>query len=405
ILNRTNDRFVVRLPREGVIPGRVYPLMLVEIVTLRRIQDAVLRVRVCPIIGTRVTDSGNEREILIFADQIRKPAILQELRNRNIELLGNTDLDALGSVLIRARSDTPERAINDLRVALPDSEIDLNNDLSANDGPRLYMKKKISWPENDSCLTGAVTLSIGVIDGEVDQGHPAFKGQRIFSKNFLRGQSPDKQHATAIASILIGNAPELGLDGLLPGADLYSAIVLRQASGGNRLAHVGAIVEGLNWLLSKKLRLINMSLASDVRNNVLVAAVEKSLARGAIIFAAAGNQGPRAPSSYPAVIDGVIAVTAIDAAEYIYDAANQGDYIDFSAPGVDIWAAVLEGGGYVTGTSFAAPIALAVAALLQQKNPSISREVILRALSFNSRDLGATGKDQIFGEGLLQGNC
>ena len=67
----------------------------------------------------------------------------------------------------------------------------------------------------------------------------------------------------------------------------------------------------------------------------------------------------------------------IDAARRVYNEANQGDYIDFSAPGVDIWTIDDKTRGrYSSGTSFAVPHALAVAALYLKKNPSLPREIL-----------------------------
>ncbi|PCK05859.1 MAG: hypothetical protein COA42_17795, partial [Alteromonadaceae bacterium] len=105
----------------------------------------------------------------------------------------------------------------------------------------------------------------------------------------------------------------------------------------------------------------------------------------------AGNSGPDAPPVYPAAQQGVTAVTAVDAALRLYDQANHGDYIEFAAPGVDVWAAdAQEAGQYHTGTSFAAPFVAAALAL-------VGRDKLIQS----AIDLGATGKDSEFGYGLV----
>ncbi len=317
-----------------------------------------------------------EREILIFTGRGARAEALSELNARGLDLIEEFDLDALGGALFVTRGSPA--ILQSLRNALPDAEVDWNDDLSASAGPRLYAKDKIDWPAGGACLKGALKIPIGLIDGRIDRAHPAFAGQVILEKSFLDEGRADARHATAIASILVGNAPEQGFDGLLTGAKLYSAIALRNAPNDSRLASIEATLRGLNWLMREDVRLINVSLAGK-KNRVLVRAFEKSLVRGTLVFAAAGNNGPVAPPAYPAAIAGVFAVTATDALGRPYKHANTGDYIDFSAPGVDIWAAAPGGeGAYHSGTSFAAPYALAAVALQLSKNPNLSAAMVAR---------------------------
>ncbi len=117
--------------------------------------------------------------------------------------------------------------------------------------------------------------------------------------------------------------------------------------------------------------------------------------------------GPGAPAAYPGAYPGVIAVAAVDARSRPYPRNNRGSYIAISAPGVDIWGADARGGeAFWTGTSFAVPFAVA----------AVARDVALgrvrdvndaqAALARSARDLGAPGRDPIFGYGLLHmGGC
>jgi hypothetical protein len=99
----------------------------------------------------------------------------------------------------------------------------------------------------------------------------------------------------------------------------------------------------------------------------------------------------------------VIAVTAISRDGVGYKHANRGPYIDFSAPGVDILAALPHAQqGLRTGTSFAAPFVTAIvaasgggAALAQ----TASTAKPVQGLPVD--DLGPPGQDPIYGAGLL----
>jgi hypothetical protein len=405
ILSKTNNRFVIRLPQDGLEPNKTYALLLADKNNLIRFEKTDLTVRLCP---TGISDIKNEDdvgEILVFADQEQKPSILSELHSRSIDIIKVHNLAALGSVLITIRSTNASELVKELRIIFPEVEIDLNSNLFAATNPRLYAKEKINWPQKNSCVGKANNTPIGLIDGEIDITHSAFVGQNIISRNFLTDQQVDKQHATAIASILIGKASEQGFDGLLPDKQLYNAIVLSR-TGDKQLASIEGTVLGLNWLLTNHVRLINVSLAGNKPNRVIIKSFGKAIKNGALIFAAVGNEGPDAPPSYPAAIKEVFAVTAVDSLNRIYHKANRGNYIDFAAPGVDIWSAVPgERGNYQSGTSYAVPYVLALAAQYLSKNNSLSRELVMTLLKEGAEDLGRPAKDDIYGWGLIKANA
>lgn len=401
-LSKTNNRFVIRLPQDGLEPNRTYTLLLADEKNLNRFERTELQVRLCPTGISNVKSADSVREILIFADQEQRSSILSELERRSIAVIEDHSLEALDSILILIRSANAQELVKELRTIFPEAEIDLNIDLFAANNPRLYAKEKINWPKKQICSDNASAIPIGLIDGAIDNTHIAFVGQSIVSRNFLRDRIADNQHATAIASILIGNAPEQGFDGLLPGTKLYSAIVLGRV-GDKQLASIKGTVLGLNWLITNNVRLINVSLASSKPNLVMTKSFEKALEHGSLIFAAAGNEGPDAPPSYPAAIKGVFAVTAVDMLSHLYSEANQGDYIDFAAPGVDIWTASSGSeGNYRSGTSFAVPYVLALTAQYLAKNKSLSRDIMMMLLKENIEDLGSASKDKLYGWGLIK---
>jgi len=131
----------------------------------------------------------------------------------------------------------------------------------------------------------------------------------------------------------------------------------------------------------------------------VIAAAE---ARGHIVVAAAGNAGPAAPPAYPAASQGAIAVTAVDQAGRVYAHANRGDYMSMAALGVAVPAAA-PNGGFTTysGTSFAAPFVSArLAECLGRRDVGRARACI-RKMEAEAKDLGAPGRDPVYGYGLL----
>lgn len=134
-------------------------------------------------------------------------------------------------------------------------------------------------------------------------------------------------------------------------------------------------------------------------NAVLAKAIELTAGKKIGLVAAAGNDGPKAKAVFPAAYDKVIAVTAVDLEKRPYRRANRGDYIDLAAPGVGVWAAAsVAGARPKSGTSFAVPFVTAAMALARSQAPEADVQKLLMS---QAEDLGETGKDDVFGYGLL----
>ncbi len=161
-----------------------------------------------------------------------------------------------------------------------------------------------------------------------------------------------------------------------------------------------SLLRGIDWLKKKGARVVNMSLSGPA-DDVIRSAIDQMAKSGVIFVAAAGNGGPGAPPSYPAAYEPVIAVTAVNKKMSGYRYANQGSYIDLAAPGVDIWT-TLPGAqqGYHTGTSFAAPYVTAALATVYRGLNGTTKAHVLQQVAY--RDLGEPGRDEIYGNGLLQ---
>jgi len=268
--------------------------------------------------------------------------------------------------------------------------------------PRIYAARMIGDGAPGACRLGG-RMAIGLIDGPVDPDHPALAGAEVVSRSFLMegDRVPDATHGTAVAALLVGEDPDGTFGGFAPGADLYAVSAfseIRQLPG----ADIERIATGIEWLLGRNVRLINMSFAGP-QNPVLAEVLERAAARGAVMIAAAGNDG-RERAAYPAAHPDVIAVTAIDAAFRRYRNANYGAHIEFAAPGVDLFVASGQDGTYASGTSYAAPIVTAIAARLGA-GAGLTTEALRDRLRGTAVDLGPDGFDAEFGWGLVRGGC
>lgn len=406
-LQANNTQIIVRVPDDStLLADQTYPVSLIHKGNLTHYPQTALSIHTCDIDNKKTALDHEVGEILVLTSPGLVATLKQEAGTLGLQLIESYELKALGETILTLKTTEPnlQAAIARLRLKFPSVTIDYNHHYQEAAKPRTYARQAIAWPSIKACNNISYkTLTIGIIDGQPDINHPALLNQNITVKNFLKeNQQADMQHGTAVATILAGNQPASGLVGLLPNVNIMAAIALYQKKE-HLLATTKSIVSAIDWLMLKKVRLVNISLSGSKANLILKKVFASAIKSNMIIFSAAGNNGKAASASYPAALPGVIAITAIDAANRIYLRANQGQYIDFSAPGVDIWTANKnKQGKYSSGTSYASPYALAIAAFYLKQNPSLSRSLLYAAMQESTQDLGNKGRDQTFGWGLIQ---
>lgn len=262
----------------------------------------------------------------------------------------------------------------------------------------------VGWPtgEDGSGTACLKPQRIGLIDTAINAEHAVLANTRleVLDLGDGEGAKSGEQHGTAVAALLVG-APGSRVPGLLPGSELVAVDAFRRFRKSTDIANVYDLVRALDLLVQRDIRVVNLSLTGPA-NRVLEQAVEATIARGTILVAAAGNDGPNAEPVYPAAYEGVIAVTAVDAARNPYRRAVRGAHIDIAAPGVGVWtAASISGARQKSGTSFAAPFVTAAVAVLLAAKPDLSPSEIEAELMKSTDDIGKPGKDAIYGWGLL----
>jgi len=262
-------------------------------------------------------------------------------------------------------------------------------------------------------LSGAVRLHqaalgggqrIAVIDTGVDAEHPELAGRVAAQHGFTDEPLSGEAHGTAVAAIIAARANNgAGAFGVAPSAEILALKACDPIAEGSLQARcwTSTLVQALDRALQDEAGIINMSLAGPP-DELLGRYVRLALDEDRLVVAGAGNGGAQARPGFPAALPGVLAVTAVDVAEGLYDRANRGDYIDLAAPGVDIFVPAPDG-TYppVSGTSMAAAHVSAVAALIAELNPLLSASELRAALMTHVRDLGEPGRDGNFGAGLV----
>jgi subtilisin family serine protease len=242
---------------------------------------------------------------------------------------------------------------------------------------------------------GSRVTRIGLIDSGVDAAHEVFSGVTLHRHGCAEMAVPH-EHGTAVASLLVGHAA--GFSGAAPGSELYAADVYCGLPTGGAAEGVS---EALAWLVEQAVPVINVSLVGPP-NRVLEVAVQRVIARGHLIVAAVGNDGPAAPPLYPAAWPGVIGVTGVDAKRRVLPEAERGLQVKFAAPGAQLAAARRPTGyGLVRGTSFAAPLVAGLLALKLPAPDTAAAETAVSALTAEAVHLGAVAPDPVYGYGLV----
>ncbi len=292
-------------------------------------------------------------------------------------------------------------------------------------------------PQAHALSTGA-GVRVAVLDTGIDATHAAFAGKLLPGYDFVDADF-DPSEVFAPGNMSFGHGTHVaGLVALAaPAAKIMPLRVLDPLGMGNAWVLAEAMLHAVdpdrNPATNDGVQVINMSLGSVSRTRLLDSLTQLvactlpaptdpantytdpsyNLDRqrcdafgGAVVVAAAGNDGSDDIRQYPAAEGayGLLPVTASTAQRRLAPFANFGPWVDLAAPGEAITSTMV-GGGHATwsGTSMAAPLAAGAAALLKAHEPGLSAKDIVRQLKRLSAPLcGTDDQRQIDAEAALR---
>jgi subtilisin len=255
-------------------------------------------------------------------------------------------------------------------------------------------------------------IKVAIIDSGIDYFHPDLDANFAGGYDFVNSDTDpmdDNGHGTHVAGTAAAEDDGTGVVGVAPEAKLYALKVLDSGGSGSW----SNVIAALQWAVDNGIPITNNSYGSNTDpGSTVKAAFDNSAAAGILHIAAAGNSGNCAGKnnkvSYPARYASVVAVAATNQDDVRPCFSSTGPAVELAAPGVDVNSTLL-GGGYGTksGTSVASPhvagtAALVIAAGISDTNGDgkINDEVRKR-LQETADDLGAVGKDNQYGYGLV----
>jgi subtilisin family serine protease len=260
--------------------------------------------------------------------------------------------------------------------------------------PAQYALTKLRLPQAHTLAHG-MNVTIAVIDSGIDVKHPELANTISDSFDALGSKEGPHVHGTGIAGAIAAHAR---LMGSAPEARILAIRAFASSSSGAESSSY-VIIKCLNYAVLHGAQIVNMSFAGP-KDPLIERGIIATAERGVLMIAAAGNAGPKSPPLYPAANPNVIAVSGTDSQDRLFAASNRGAHIALAAPGTDIFLPAPDQKYQMTsGTSFSAAYISGVAALMLERNPALKPNDVRAILVSTARDLGAPGRDDLFGAG------
>ncbi len=267
-----------------------------------------------------------------------------------------------------------------------------------------YYPSRIHFDKVFDRLGSQTKVRVAVIDSGVDKSHPDLVGRILEGYDFVEDRpevSDVHGHGTFVAGIIAANPNQIGIRGLFD----YSEIVPVRVIDGSGNATYEDVAKGIIYAVDHGAKVINLSIGGYAFSLLLEGAVDYALENGCILVASGGNDGLKM-AVYPAASPGVIGVGALGRNGDLLGLSNRGKHIDVVAPGEFILSTGLLGQyAYSTGTSAAAPMVSALAAMLLSERADLSSTAIHRVILQSAKDLGPKGRDKSYGSGLIQADA
>lgn len=307
-----------------------------------------------------------------------------------------------GAPLAAASADTAP-------IAFMEPDVQVSGDVAVSDPAFLDANQGYGQHLLDLALAwnvtkGSADVTIAIVDSGINPNHPEFAGHLVPGYDFINNDddpTDDHGHGTHVAGIAAAELNGIGTVGVCPQCSLMPVKVLNQRNGGTW----GSVSKGILFAVDNGADVINLSLGATITSTTLISSVQYALNNDVVVVAAAGNMASNTPF-YPAAVPGVIGVSGTDSHDQYWQISNYGDYIDVSAPAVNIYSSYYDlvntsGYAYMSGTSMASPFVSGLAALIRSRRPELTVEEVTNLIAETAKDLGDPGRDSLYGSGRV----
>lgn len=207
----------------------------------------------------------------------------------------------------------------------------------------------------------------------------------------------EQGHGTSVAGVIAAEKENGGICGLAYNARIMTLKAFDATGNAEDDDIAAAIIYGALSGCS----VINCSFGDIYFSPIVRDAISAATSLGCFVVASSGNRGG-VRRHFPSNYNDVTAIGATTRDDRLAIFSTYGSMVSLVAPGSEILTTA-NGGGYrfIGGTSFSSPYVAATAALLLEKNPSLSPVEVRAILQETTDDLGEKGWDEIYANGRL----
>lgn len=301
--------------------------------------------------------------------------------------------------------------------------------ITANSNMTIYsIKNEQSWRKSVEAIGADVlgaavqnksgTVKVAVLDTGIAYSAPDLTGRidRDNAISMLNGYSPNQDEGTEAADIFershgthIAGIVAKCTEKVSDKVKILPVRVLDNYGEG----YMSIASSGIRYAADHGARVINLSLSSSSAGHLLREAILYANGCGCSVVTAAGNENKSTLKCHPSNLEECIVVGAVDDSQDRAGFSNYGSTVDVMAPGVNVYSCVIYKTGNdpqtnwyaeLSGTSIAAPHVSGAAAMLLLAYPAATPMEIERILQLSAKDLGAAGKDDLYGYGMVDLN-
>lgn len=242
-------------------------------------------------------------------------------------------------------------------------------------------------------------VTVAILDTGVDAAHPDLSARIVPGWNFYDNNSNTSDvhgHGTAVAGAAAATMNNAVGVAAIAG---QARIMPIRIADPNAYAYWSTVAQGLTWAADNGARVANISYVGVAGSSAVQSAAQYMKSKGGLVVVCAGNNNRDegiAPTST------MIPVSATDENDQKTSFSSWGNFVAMSAPGINVWT-TQRGGSYGQwwGTSIASPVTAGVVALMMARKPTLSATQIESLLYASAVDLGAAGRDAVFGHGRV----
>ncbi|HWY79235.1 MAG TPA: S8 family peptidase [Candidatus Sulfotelmatobacter sp.] len=259
-------------------------------------------------------------------------------------------------------------------------------------------------------VTRGSGIKVAILDTGVNLNQPDLAGKIVKQSSFVSNTVEDGNgHGTHVAGIITADTNNgIGIAGTCPDCQLIIGKILSDTGDGT----TANAIAGITWAADQGAKVINMSLGTTNSQtaSLYAQAVTYAMSKGAVVVAAAGNDGTN-QLNYPAATTGVISVAGTDNNDQKASWSNYGTWVKIAAPGKNILSTApthsfrLEPFGYtpsfpymyLSGSSMATPYVSGVAALIASTSFGTTPQALSNRLFATADKISGTGTYWVYG--------